>query len=412
MLSVYPNFIDHTKDTIVEKIFKYNGIKDLTATFNLPLYSGEGNYIFPVRISTLISAKTIYYNSEGKQYKNSVVDDDYIIKIPNDVVLDVCAGKCVIVFDGSDETYDITHSNVAMRAHHFVKNVLNHYNFSKNHLLICNGNLTPFKDIDYANVAVLYIWANLQPRWDYTSTYLDSIKTKKIRSSKILMLMNKPYMHRLKVGEIAFKKNWREGNAISLNLENKVSDYVTYILNFFDPTFIDSLPWKLDITFRHKLKNGVLCNTHDELKFYDDTYVNFVIESMAENTSPYNMNFEKDVSEKTFKPIIQLQPFVIYGQPHILKLLKSYGYKTFSKWWDESYDDIEDTNLRLEKISEIFDKINSMTHSELADMMYDMLPILEHNRNHHCHLLDTGFYTKDFYDTLNHLFVINNDSTI
>jgi len=46
------------------------------------------------------------------------------------------------------------------------------------------------------------------------------------------------------------------------------------------------------------------------------------------------------VSEKTFKAIALRSPFIIFGNRGSLKVLRNLGYKTFSDFWDESYDNL------------------------------------------------------------------------
>jgi hypothetical protein len=82
------------------------------------------------------------------------------------------------------------------------------------------------------------------------------------------------------------------------------------------------------------------------------------------------------ISEKTFKPIACMQPFIIVGSKHTLKYLRKLGYKTFDGFIDESYDDCDD-DIRfaaiiksLEKIKQIDDKIS---------WLESMREILEHN---------------------------------
>ena len=84
-------------------------------------------------------------------------------------------------------------------------------------------------------------------------------------------------------------------------------------------------------------------------------------------------------SEKTFKPITCLQPFILVGQPFSLKYLKDMGFKTFSDFIDESYDETINKVERLDKIIDVVKKIYSMSQAELNDMLYNMLPILEWN---------------------------------
>jgi len=84
------------------------------------------------------------------------------------------------------------------------------------------------------------------------------------------------------------------------------------------------------------------------------------------------------LTEKSFKPIVLQQPFMIVGTPGSLSYLKSYGFKTFDLLWDESYDQASDKN-RIELIVKNLIKINSWTESELKDAQLQAKNIVEHN---------------------------------
>jgi hypothetical protein len=64
---------------------------------------------------------------------------------------------------------------------------------------------------------------------------------------------------------------------------------------------------------------------------------------------------------------------------HTLKKLKEFGFKTFSDWWDESYDTEEDDSKRINKIFELIEHINTKSLDELKDMYISMIPTLQHN---------------------------------
>jgi len=98
------------------------------------------------------------------------------------------------------------------------------------------------------------------------------------------------------------------------------------------------------------------------------------------------------LTEKIFKPIVAKQPFVLVGCAGNLKYLKSYGFKTFDRWWDESYDEIQDPILRLQKIVEIIDEVCAMSFEELHNIMQGMKHVLDHNYE--------LFYSKDFVDNI------------
>jgi hypothetical protein len=88
---------------------------------------------------------------------------------------------------------------------------------------------------------------------------------------------------------------------------------------------------------------------------------------------------KEHLTEKIFKPIISRMPFVLAGPAHNLKYLKSYGFQTFSKWFDESYDDVEDPVERIAAIGRTMEQICSHSLVELEAMLVDMMPVLEHN---------------------------------
>lgn len=85
------------------------------------------------------------------------------------------------------------------------------------------------------------------------------------------------------------------------------------------------------------------------------------------------------LTEKIFKPIALRMPFILTGCAHNLKYLRSYGFKTFSDYWDESYDDIEDPIERLKAIVALIKHLDSLTPKQRQDMLLAMTPTLEHN---------------------------------
>tara|TARA_B100000131_G_scaffold288860_1_gene300472 strand:- start:907 stop:2061 length:1155 start_codon:yes stop_codon:yes gene_type:complete len=87
------------------------------------------------------------------------------------------------------------------------------------------------------------------------------------------------------------------------------------------------------------------------------------------------------ISDKPFKPILNLQPFIYVTSTGGLKVLKDMGYKTFEPFIDESYDDIEDDVARMKKIQSEIKRICNMDKNKLHDSYYKMKDILIYNRN-------------------------------
>jgi hypothetical protein len=88
------------------------------------------------------------------------------------------------------------------------------------------------------------------------------------------------------------------------------------------------------------------------------------------------------LTEKIFKPIVSYRPFILACAPGNLKYLRSYGFKTFGDFIDESYDDETDSAKRMFMIVDEIEKLCKLTPSQQRDMFEAMKPILEHNFNH------------------------------
>lgn len=88
------------------------------------------------------------------------------------------------------------------------------------------------------------------------------------------------------------------------------------------------------------------------------------------------------LTEKIFKPIVACKPFILVGAPGNLAYLKSYGFKTFDRWIDESYDNIKDPDDRIDKITNELQRLSSLSLTELRVMEKEMRDVLEHNFYH------------------------------
>ena len=114
-------------------------------------------------------------------------------------------------------------------------------------------------------------------------------------------------------------------------------------------------------------------NTHDSLKnYYEKSFVDVVTESRyAQPTA--------NISEKVFQSIQYQTPFLLVAPPYSLQYLHGMGFKTFSDWWDESYDTETDHVKRLDKIFAIIQQIADMSMSDINTMYTEMLPQLKTN---------------------------------
>lgn len=83
------------------------------------------------------------------------------------------------------------------------------------------------------------------------------------------------------------------------------------------------------------------------------------------------------ITEKTWKPIIGLRPFVINGQLEVYRWLRKNGFKTFNKYW--SHIDLETCNID-DIHKNICELIQWLQTQNLNQMYLDMLPDLRYNK--------------------------------
>ena len=106
--------------------------------------------------------------------------------------------------------------------------------------------------------------------------------------------------------------------------------------------------------------------------FHQTSFLNIVTETLNDGKTIF-------FTEKIFKPMYMLQPFILIGSQHSLRELKTLGYKTFDKWWDESYDEEDKLVERVLKIEKVLKKLSKLSTDELHVMTLAMEDTLIHN---------------------------------
>jgi hypothetical protein len=135
-----------------------------------------------------------------------------------------------------------------------------------------------------------------------------------------------------------------------------------------------------------------ICSLPDNIKIYNEDTINFaenqahvINQTHALDTSfqivteTCSYNGTQYITEKSYKPFIMMQPFIQYGNYKNISVLRDLGYKTFDKWIDHSYDDIENDADRMIAFLKEMDRLQSISKETWADMLYDMQDDLMHN---------------------------------
>lgn len=148
---------------------------------------------------------------------------------------------------------------------------------------------------------------------------------------------------------------------------------------------LNSQKFEDDVIHKFESKNPLYLSKLDEtsdslygkkimIDDYKKTFLSLVSETECGKNTVY-------LSEKSFKPIYSKHPFISVSSPYTLRELKKLGYKTFNKWWDESYDEIEDMFDRVDKIISIVKDLSKKNSNELFELKCEMKDVLEYNYN-------------------------------
>ena len=120
--------------------------------------------------------------------------------------------------------------------------------------------------------------------------------------------------------------------------------------------------------------------------FYQQSFASFVNETYIDE------NFDPYLSEKSMKPLAYGHPFLLYSSAGALANLQDLGFETFGDVFDESYDQIENPQLRFEHLLREVDRICKLDNVTLANITSHITPKLQHNYNHFWNTL------PDLYD--------------
>jgi hypothetical protein len=228
-------------------------------------------------------------------------------------------------------------------------------NFTKK-FVSANWRYTPHRHIIAATVAPLSSYVSWYYKADFSTIAIDNWYNFHSWKTKPETLK---YFEKMIVGIQHLNRNAPINLDLSIDhaFLIKTNDYTQYFPN--------------DVFYENK-KELIDGNNNALEEFYRDIFCDIVTESrFAQPTANY--------SEKVYQPMWYKKPFVLVAPPHTLKYLKEQGFKTFSDFWDESYDSIEDHQERMFKIIDVIDFINSKSIDELRQLYLHMGPILEHN---------------------------------
>lgn len=275
--------------------------------------------------------------------------------------------------------------------------------FSQFHLVTgavkCERSINAYKTIckkyNYHQIALWF-----DNYWEvYSNKQLPNFNITFERKEKRILCYNGiPRMHRVAALCEIIKRNIFDKCYVSMKLEKQdihkfhfkginnllqadVADEYSQIINKNSHLF------PLKLTLQDDIKNAYNLSNHDR-KLYKNTVVSLVNETVFSGRDPmehrlddiltYPCTFLTEKFNKTFQG---LHPFIVMTTPYFLSDLRELGYKTFHPYIDETYDTIEDDNLRFNKVMDEVERFAKMRDSLVFRFQHDTKDILLHNYN-------------------------------
>lgn len=348
MDKIYIGYDQHNKFTMEDNLSRCFGNTDYFTSTDVIMI--EGKYIYHLILTAMLDA-------------------DYVFDISDKVVQDIQDDKCFLLFDYTFESRNNSIQHEYDQYKSIIDNTLSKYNIQKPYIYV-DGNPYNSHDLDlYFNRFIVEVGrACLHPIAENSDVMVfEKTQSFAEREYKVSTFNRRPDENRFRFVD-AFKDN----TDVLCTLGKPDECDLDYYNEHF-PDLVPMLPMEYDLSLDLNAPNLVSIMGWDLQQL---SYVQVVNESLFHYDKHHMF-----INEKTLKPIACLQPFIINGMPGSLSHLHELGFKTFSNWWDESYDSETDFIKRNDKIIDIVTEITSLEHADLKDMLESMHSILIHNRS-------------------------------
>ena len=359
----------------------YDENNRLSAEDNLSRCFGNTDYFVSDDINN-IPGKYIYH-----LILTAMLDAEYVYEISDKVVKDIQNDKCFLLFDYTFESRNnsVEHEYDIYKT--VIDNTLSKYNIQKPYIYVDGNPYNTHKlDLYFNRFLVEVGRACLHPIAENSDVLVfEKEQNFNERKYKIASFNRRPDENRAK-----FVNEFKHRSDILCTLGLPDEHDIDFYNNLY-PDLVPMLPIEYDLNLDLNAPNLVsILNWH----LHQVSYIQVVNESLYHSNKNHMF-----INEKTFKPIACMQPFVVNGMPGSLKHLQELGFKTFSNWWDESYDLETDYDKRTQKVFQTINDLADLSHKQLIDILIDMQDILDYNRNHlilqpRKHSID--LYTKIF----------------
>jgi hypothetical protein len=123
---------------------------------------------------------------------------------------------------------------------------------------------------------------------------------------------------------------------------------------------------------KHELFNNQWGDVYIRAEPYIDTYFSLVSETVFDY--PYSLR-----SEKIYKPLVMGHPFVVIANQGFYRDLRNTGFQTYHTLIDESFDQIDNNQDRLDRIATV---VEDLCASDLDEFLVAARTISKYNQQH------------------------------
>lgn len=360
-------------------------------------------YVYPIACSPHLE---FFFGISNSHHK---VNGSYFWKNISNIVLDdVRNGKAIILIDYAEENFlskeeyekmheCLRHSNIPKERIIFAFNTFNGEEIYKSWFTEEERRVTvknwPFVIV---NTSHHYFYNPSQ----YVSKEWFNQSRNTIRKNHFLFKVRRPRDHRLAMlSKLASDNHLSKGDwscltpvTIEYQYQHLERDYGITLSSETIRELDKKLPHTLESESSSEYQN-VSAWTDQHADAYKNSYLYICTET-------YMHEPHKSLTEKVFKPIVNLQPFIFIAYKGALQQLRDLGFKTFSPYIDESYDNIEDKSERFRMAYEEIDRLISMPIEELHELYWKMEEILIHNQEHLLNIHRNEELVTDFFSFL------------
>lgn len=302
-----------------------------------------------------------------------------------------------IIFDNSDETITLP---VVMKLQRIVERVHMELENPPKFYLLTAALSAPERYLEFCESRGLVPLLTMLPvnMFEHNvKTHVDGVikelseqvYTPEIKEKNFVCFNRVPRRHRVELFAKLMERDLVDGSYYSFDIsdaDEKV-DWQDFLTPSTYNTFNKCRPLLPLVLNRTELRDNPVELCVDDIRYHKNSYFSVVTETVfyQQNSSYYDPLHGMDsvfLSEKVFKPLAYMHPFIMASVPGTMAKIRELGYRTFHPYIDERYDSISDDEERLAEIVRVINRLCSNTPEQWLAWQRNVRPIVEHNISH------------------------------